>query len=107
MDYREPFELQTHQIVQNDKGDTSAEWTTVFKGFARVANLGSREFWEAAATGAENTLKFFTRYHPSFPDVGTRDCRLLWRGKALDVTQIDNLNHQNDQIIMRAVMKDE
>lgn len=107
MDMREVFKLQTQQTVQNDKGDTSVDWIDVYQGYARVANLGSREFWEASAVSAENTLKFFTRYHPSFDSLDTRSVRLMWRGKALDVTAIDNVNYQNEQIIIRAVVKNE
>ena len=107
MDMREPFELQTQRTVQNDMGDTAVEWEAVFKGFARVANLGSREFWEAAAVSAENTLKFFTRYHPVFDSVDSRSARIVWRGKQLNVTAIDNVDYQNEKIIIRAVSKNE
>ena len=37
----------------------------------------------------------------------TRKGRLLWRGKALDVKSVDNVNFQNEQTVIKAVMKDE
>lgn len=107
MDMREPFELQMQRTMQNESGDVSVEWKTVLKGFARVSNLGSREFWEASAVSAENTLKFFTRYHPVFDSVDSRSARIVWRGKPLNVTAIDNVDFQNEKIIIRAVSKNE
>lgn len=107
MDYRERFELQEQRATQNDKGDSSVNWVTVYAAYARVANLGSREYWQAAAVNAESTLKFFCRYHPALDMADTRKVRLLWRGKPLDIKSIDNSNFQNEQMVIKAVMKDE
>lgn len=107
MDYRERFELQEQSATQNDKGDSSVEWVTIYAGYARVSNLGSREYWQAAAVNAESTLKLFCRYHPALDMADTRSVRLLWRGKQLDIKSIDNTNFQNDQVVIKAVMRDE
>ena len=53
MDYRERFELQEQRAAQNDKGDSAVEWVTIYAAYARVANLGSREYWQAAAVSAK------------------------------------------------------
>lgn len=107
MDYRERFELQEQRAAQNDKGDSAVEWVTIYAAYARVANLGSREYWQVAAVSAESTLKFLCRHHPTLDMADTRKVRLLWRGKALDVKSVDNVNFQNEQTVIKAVMKDE
>ena len=107
MDYDQPFELQKQQMVQDDGGSVSVEWATVYRGYARMSSLGSTEFWQAAAVQAQDTVKLFTRFHPVFGEVDTRDTRILWRGKYLDITSIENVNFRNEQIVMRAVFRDE
>lgn len=57
MDYREKFDLQEQRMSQNECGDVSTEWETVYSGYARVASLGSTEYWQAAATNQQETLK--------------------------------------------------
>ena len=105
MDYDQPFELQWQQTVQNDCGDVSVEWATVYRGYARMSSLGSTELWQAAAVQAQDTIKLFTRYHTAFDGVDTREARVLWRGKALDITSIENVGFRNEQIVMRCEVR--
>lgn len=106
MDYDQPFELQKQQMVQDDGGSVSVEWATVYRGYARMSSLGSTEFWQAAAVKAQDTIKLFTRFHPVFNEIGTRNARILWRGKALDITSVENVGFRNEQIVMRAVFRE-
>lgn len=106
MDYDQLFELQTQQTTQNDCGDVSVEWATVYRGYARMSSLGSTEFWQAAAVQAQDTIKLFARFHPVFNEIDTRNARIIWRGKALDITSVENVNFRNEQIVMRAVFKE-
>lgn len=106
MDYDQPFELQKQQMVQDDGGSVSVEWETVYRGYARMSSLGSTEFWQAAAVQAQDTIKLFARFHPVFDGMDTREARLLWRGKALDITSVENVGFRNERIVMRAVFKE-
>ena len=105
MDYTERFELQKQTASQNGCRDVSVAWETVYAGYARVTSLGSREFWEAAAVQREDTLKLFARWHPALA-ADTRGHRILWRGRALDIVQVENVGMRNEQAVIKAVMAD-
>ena len=112
-DYDHRFALQTQEAVQNEKGDTSVEWVTVYEGYARMAPLSSTEYWQAAAVQAEDTVKLFTRYHSVFDErdesgkrkVDTRRARVLCRGMELDIKSIENVGFRNEEVIIKAVAK--
>ena len=106
MDYNQRFELQTQQTVQNDKCDTTVEWQTVYAGYAAVKSMGSTEYWQAAAQQAEDTVKLIVRWHPAL-GADTRDARILWNGKALDIKSIQNVDERGEQAVIRAVIKNE
>lgn len=112
-DYIHRFELQVQEPSQNQSGDTSVEWVTIYAGYARIAALGSSEFWQAAAVQAEDTVKIFTRYHPVFDErdesgkrkVDTRRARILCRGMELDIKSIENVGFRNEQVVIKAVAR--
>lgn len=104
VDYDQLFELQKQQTVQDDGGSVSVEWATVYRGYARMSSLGSTEFWQAAAVQAQDTIKLFTRFHPAFDGIDTREARILWRGKPLDIAGVENVGFRNEQIVIRAVI---
>lgn len=106
MDYREKFDLQEQRMSQNECGDVSTEWETVYSGYARVASLGSTEYWQAAATNQQETLKLFCRWHKRLDMLDTVRHRIVWRGRHLDILSIDNLNGLNGQCVIRAAVAD-
>ncbi len=101
-DYREPFSIVEDGFEIDEYGDQHAVESTVYSGFARVSNLSSKEFWEAAALGNESTVKLFARYHPILDGIDQKKNYVRWRGKRLDIVSVDNVNSRNEQAIIRA-----
>lgn len=107
-DMRERFELQIKNGgAVNSKGDPVVEWETIFIGYASVKNLNAREYWEAAAVNAENSVKMRTRWHEALDITDPRTVRILWRGKTLNVTSISNVEWRNEVVEIRAVFANE
>lgn len=101
-DYREPFSIVVNGFTTNEFGDQIEREQTVFRGFARVSNLTSREFWDAAAQGKESTIKLFTRWHKELETLDTKKAHVVFRGCKLNIYSLDNVNSRNDQVIIRA-----
>lgn len=100
--FTEPFAIAVDELIVDDVGDQREVPRVLFRGFAKVSNLNSREFWEAAALGSEQTRKFFTRWVPSLDVIDLDKAYVLWRGKRLSVTSVDNVDMRNDTVIIRA-----
>ena len=101
-DYNQPFEIVRTVATVDDYGDPVKATETVYKGFAKVTNLSGREYWEAFAVEAQDTLKFHTRWHPVLAKVDTRNCRIAWQGRELDITAVDNIAYGNALCTIKA-----
>lgn len=101
-DFTEPFAIAIAELVVDGVGDQKESRRTLFRGFAKVSNLNSREFWEAAALGSEQTRKFFTRWSPALDAIDLGKARIEWRGKTLSITSVDNVEMRNETVIIRA-----
>ena len=101
-DYRDKFEIARVENVIDEHGEQTGKLTTAYRGYAKVNNLSSREFWEAYAVKQESTLQFYTRWHPELERLDTKRHVLLWRGRTLDITSIDNVEHKNRYAIIKA-----
>ncbi|MEY8414801.1 phage head closure protein [Tissierella praeacuta] len=86
----------------NENGFEIEEWTDVKTVWAGVTNLHGREYFEAAAVQAENTVKFTTRY---LKDVDT-SMRILFKDKQYNITSIDNIKYENKLIEIKAMEVD-
>lgn len=107
MDYDKRFKLQRQRASQDACGDVSVRWVTELEGWAAFRNLGSREFWEAAAVQQEGTVKMLARHHPVFDRADTRGWRVVgWDGRAYDIVQIDDTGHRHDEVCVRMVARD-
>ena len=69
-------------------------------------NLSGTEYWEAAQTQAQNTVMFIMRFHPLLSAMNTREYRLMHRGKAYNITSIDNVQYKNETVKIRATAKE-
>ena len=98
----EQFAISVTETVVDDLGDQVEIEPILFRGFAKVSNLNSREFWEASALGSEQTRKFFTRWFPVLDEIDLDKARISWRGKKLSITSVDNVDMRNEMVIIRA-----
>jgi len=94
--------LQTFSTTVNDNGFEVEEWTDFKELWAAVTNLHGREYFEAAAVQAENTVKFTIRYLPNIEPT----MRILFKGKQYNITSIDNIKYANKFIEIKAMEVD-
>jgi SPP1 family predicted phage head-tail adaptor len=96
LDKRITFQRLTTTTNENGfEVEILEEFKTVW---AAVTNLHGREYFEAAAVQAENTVKFTIRYlegiNPSM--------KILFEGKKYNITAIDNIKYKNRFIEIKA-----
>lgn len=103
--YREPIEIQKSEYEKDEIGNQKECWETVYRGFAYVNNISGMEYWEAARTQSENTVMFHTRYHKRLEELDSKNCQIIWKGKAYNVNSIDNVQNKNEIVKFRAIKK--
>ncbi len=103
--YRERVEIQKCINTTDRFCNHKQEWETHYIGHAYVNMLSGAEYWAAAAVRAESTLQFVLRWHPLLNNIASDKYRLLWRGKAYNITSIDNVQFANKTVKIRGVAK--
>lgn len=98
-DLRHRITIQKKTITTDSMGGALETWKDIKTVWAAVTNLHGREYFAAAATQAENTVKFTIRYSPGLDTT----MRILFRGKPYDITAIDNIKYQNRFIEIKAL----
>lgn len=94
--------LQELKTNINENGFEIEEWIDFKTVWAAVSNLHGREYYEAAAVQAENTVKFTIRYLPNIEPT----MRILFKGKQYNITSIDNIKYANKFIEIKAMEVD-
>ena len=104
--YREPVTIEKSSYTEDEIGNQVPVWEEYYRGYAYMNNLSGTEYWEAAQTQAQNTVMFILRFHPLLSAMNTRAYRLLHRGKAYNITSIDNVQYKNETVKIRATAKE-
>lgn len=94
--------LQILETLTNENGFEIETWTDFKDVWASVTNLHGREYFEAAAVQAENTVKFTIRY----TDEIETTMRILFKGKQYNISSIDNIKFANKFIEIKAMEVD-
>lgn len=94
--------LQISETVVNENGFETETWVDFKDLWAKAENLHGREYFEAAAVQAENTVKFTIRY----TDEIDAAMRILFKGKQYSITSIDNIRYANKFIEIKAMEVD-
>lgn len=94
--------FQTLVVLTNENGFESESWIDYKEVWAKAENLHGREYFEAAAVQAENTLKITIRYLDSI----NTTMRILFKGKQYNITSIDNIKYANKFIEIKALQVD-
>lgn len=100
-DLRHRITLQRRIAGVDAEGFAVETWTDVATVWAAVENLYGREYWQAAAVQAENTVKFTIRYRPDVDQT----MRIIFRGQVYEITAIDNIKYRNEYIEIKAVAR--
>jgi len=101
-DLRHRVTLQRYTDTTDTDGFTTQQWQDVATVWAAVENLYGREYWEAAAVQAENTVKFTIRYRAGIET----SMRIAFRGKIYNIISVDNIKYRNEYLEIKAVAQD-
>ena len=104
--YRELVVIEKSGYAEDDIGNQIPSWTEYYRGYAYMNNLSGSEYWEAAQTQSQNTIMFVFRYHPLLGAMNTKEYQLMHRGKAYNITSIDNVQYKNETVKIRATAKE-
>lgn len=96
---RHRITLQKQTVTVNDNGFEVRSWGDHKTVWAVASNLHGREYFEAAAVQAENTVKFTIRH---LPDLDT-NMRIVFRDRQYNITAVDNIKYQNRYIEIKAL----
>lgn len=97
-DLRHRITLQKYIETTDDEGFSTQQWQDIATVWASVENLYGREYWQAAAIQAENTVKFTIRYRKDL----SSDMRIKFQGQHYEIISIDNIKYKNEYIEIKA-----
>lgn len=101
-DLRNRITFQKFTTVVNENGFEIEAWEDYKTVWASVSNLTGREYYEASAVQAEESVKFTIRYLSSI----TTDMRILFQDKQYNINSIDNIKYENKYIEIKAMEVD-
>lgn len=90
---RERVEIQKPADVQNQFGEATLQWTTLGTVWAQVKNLTARDFFAAQQAGTLATHRILIRFFPQL----TTQCRIVWRGRIMEITSINEGEDRREQ----------
>lgn len=96
---RHRITLQVLETITNENGFEVEAWVDFKDLWAKVENLHGREYFEAAAVQAENTVKFTIRY----TDEIDTSMRILFKGNQYNINSIDNIKYRNKFIEIKGM----
>lgn len=86
----------------NERGFEIQSFNEYKSVWAKVLNLSGKEYFQAAAINAENTLKFVIRYLENI----NLNMRILFKGKQYNIISIDNIKYEKRFIEIKALEVD-
>lgn len=94
------IKIQRLSNTVNSNGFNVETWVDIRTVYAKVQNLSGREYWQASAVQAENTVKFFIKYIRMDID---NTMRLYFKGKQYNIVHVDNATYENKIIVIKAL----
>ena len=91
--------LKVFSSTFSENGFEMQTWENYKTVWAAISNLHGREYFAAAAVQAEKTVKFTIRYISGVDET----MRILFNGKAYNITSIDNIKYKNRFIEIKAM----
>lgn len=98
--HRITFQMLTS--VVNENGFEIETWQDYKTVWASASNLSGREYYQAAATQAEKTVKFTVRFIKDIEE----NMRISFERKQYNITSIDNIKYGNKYIEIKALEAD-
>lgn len=103
---RRRITLQHKTREQNELGDPVERWEDWRAVWAERGSLWGRDYWAAAAVGAEQSVEFVVRYTAFLEALTTTQHRIMFDGQTYDIKQIDRLQDDGQWLKIRALGRD-
>lgn len=84
--FRHRITFQSFNETTNENGFPVQDWTDVKTVWAMIKTLQGREYYEAAATQNENTVRFVIRYTTGI----NPDMRIKYKDRTFEILSIIN-----------------
>ncbi|MCZ0754313.1 phage head closure protein [Anoxybacillus sp. J5B_2022] len=98
--FKHRITIQQRAEEQNENGFSSEEWQDRHHLWAAIKTLRGREYYEAATTQNENTVRFVVRYTAGI----TPDMRIQYKGRTFEILSVINDDERN--VTMTIVAKE-
>lgn len=95
---RHRITIQEHTETINENGFPEETWQDKHYLWAMIKTLQGREYYQAAATQNENTVRFVVRYTAGI----TPDMRILHKGRTFDIVSVINDDEMNKTLTIMA-----
>lgn len=96
--YRELVTIQKQTEKRDKDGFTQLVWEDYYSNYAYVNKLSGSEFWQAAETAAQSTIRFEMRYHAKLGSVDTKNYRLKFAGRTFNITNVDDVQFRHETV---------
>lgn len=101
--YNRKIEIEKLQSVQDDNGIWSKDWVPFLKLWAKAKNLHGSEYFIARQVNKQETVKFTVRWMPGLENEMKESMRLLYDDKNYNIDFIDNIDHANEFLEIKAI----
>ena len=96
--YRSLITIEQLTSERDKDGFEQEVWKPYYSNYAYVNKLSGKEFWAAAETAAQNTVRFELRHHPQLDSVNSKDFRLIFNNHVFNITNVDNVQFKNETV---------
>lgn len=105
--YNNPISIVKKETVIDDEGYKKDTYKVVYKCFAYINNLYGKELYNAFGVGLENTLNIKIKYCKLLKELffdndnKNRDYKVKWNNIIFDISLVDFLGFNNEDIILK------
>ena len=96
--YRDLVTIQKLTTQRDSDGYESEIWEDYYSNYAYINKLSGKEFWAAAETAAQKTVRFELRWHSQLDLVNSKDYRLIFNDHIFNITNVDNVQFRNETV---------
>lgn len=104
-DLREPVTFLQRKVTPDEKGNRPKGWGTIAEAYAKVTDVSGREFYEAQAHQALDTVTFGVRWRDDLAAAYGKDresVRLRYQGQDYEILHLNRLGFKRDYMILKA-----
>lgn len=99
------IEIEKYESTQDENGIWKKDWVPFLELWAKAKNLHGSEYFIARQVNKQETIKFTVHWMPGLENEMKESMRLLYDGKIYNIDFIDNIDHANEFLEIKAIEK--